>query len=323
MNIVFWMKNPNKALKTIHITLLFRQLATLINAGVPLIQSITLLETSQTNPVVRILLYTIKQELLSGHPLSKALSTHLPMLDRSTCTTIKIGEQTGRLDTLLNQLADTHENQYFFIKQIKQQLFYPAFIAVFAILITIGLFMLVIPQFTELFHDKLQQLPLITRFLFTLSDITVHYGYFILLAFALFIITLTLPIHYFSTLRTTLFNRVKSLPGISPIIRTMTLARFAQQLALLHEAGIALPDALQLLMHDSDQPSFITTLSLARQKIETGMPLHQAIRESSHFPPLMIQLIKIGEETGTLEANLSKIARYLEADIQQSLQQIT
>lgn len=306
------------SIKHTQITLLFRQLATLINAGVPLIQSINILETSQSNPQQRILLYTLKQDLLSGHHLSAALARHLHSLDKATCTMIKIGEQTGKLDSLLTQITDAREQRDAFKKQIKQQLFYPSFIAAFALIITLALFLIVIPQFAELFKEKSSQLPLITRILFSASEFTIDHG-LLLLFITCSIISSPLLSH---KLRTTLITQLKSLPGIKNIITKTHLARFARQLAIQHEAGISLLDSLQLLINDTHQSTFTTIIRQVRHHIETGMQLHQSLRQSKHFPPLMTQLIKIGEESGTLDANLYKIAYFLETEIHQSLQQL-
>ncbi|RDI41787.1 Type II secretion system protein F [Aquicella lusitana] len=297
------------------LSVFLRQFATLITAGIPIIKSCEILERSQEKMAMRLLIFTIKREILIGKTLSHGLAQHTQHFDGLTCQFIRIGEQTGRLDTMLTAAARYHENRLAFNKQIKQALFYPCIIMVVALIVTLSMFIFVIPRFAELFQGAGNKLPLLTRVIFFLAAYINHYFAGPILLILLFL----LPILSKSTLIKNKFNFQQwlvRLPFVKQCGRKIMLTRFANHLSISLMAGIPLIDALKLTANACSDPVFLTVINTLRNKVSAGHALHQAM-QTYPFPQLMIQMVKIGEESGQLEPMLDKIAEFLDTEIEQ------
>lgn len=312
----------NQRIKSIDISFFLRQFATLLTAGIPILNCLDILEKSQIKISMRILLYSIKRELLSGKDVYSSLRTQEKYFDEFTCQLIKIGESTGKLDITLQMIADEHEKQLGFIKRIKQALFYPCIIFITAILVTLTLMLFVIPRFAELFADTSISLPALTRGLFFISDILNQQIYLLFIPL-LFLPGFFLPDKYSLPLKKAFRSRISKLPFIYSFLQKILLARFARHLAMTFSAGIPITEALKLLMHSPKYPEFMTSVFHLRSKIQTGIPLYQGMQSLSYFPDIMIQMVKIGEESGALDQMLIKVAGFFEADIDQLTSQFS
>lgn len=306
----------NQPITQVDITIFLRQFATLISAGIPVIQCCDILEKSQKKTTMRLLIYSIKREILSGKNLYFSLRNHPQHFDALICQLIQIGEHTGKLDMMLNIIANYYEKSLAFKKRIKQALFYPCIITITALMVTFSMFIFVIPRFAELFQDSHNKLPLLTVWIFYLSTILQqHIG---LLLSVIFIFAATI-------LRSKRSAKVKSylqkiaekLPFIQQYIHKITLTRFARNLAITFAAGIPITDALKLTANASGNLEFVSAIRELRSKISSGMQLHHAMEMLPYFPVLMIQMVKIGEESGMLEQMLDKIVAFFESDIDQ------
>ncbi len=295
------------------ITFFLRQFAILLTAGIPILKCLSLLEQSQNKIAMRLLLFSIRRELLSGKEVYASLRLHAHYFNELTCQLIRIGEHTGKLDMTLNMIAEEHEKQLAFMKRIQQALFYPCLITIAAILVTISLFLFVIPRFAELFADSHVALPALTRFLFFLSSQLQQHIYFLLFP--------VIPVVIFLFYKKQFFFTLCKLPIINTLAQKILLARFAKHLAITFAAGIPIIDALKLLAHSPSHPEFAQAIFHLRSKINAGFYLHQAMQTSSLFPDLMIQMVKTGEESGALDQLLFKLAGFFEADIDQMLNQ--
>jgi type IV pilus assembly protein PilC len=303
----------HRKINSTDITFFLRQFAILIIAGIPILKCLSLLEQSQNKIAMRLLLFSIRRELLSGKEVYASLHVHKKYFDELTCQLIKIGEHTGKLDITLNMIADEHEKRLAFVKRIQQALFYPCLITIAATLVTISLFLFVIPRFAELFADSHVALPALTRLLFFLSAQLNQHMYYLLL--------FAIPLLIFSLQKKSLLLTLRKLPVIRTISQKILLARFAKHLAITFAAGIPIIDALKLLAHSPSHPEFAQAIFHLRSKINAGFYLHQAMQTSSLFPDLMIQMVKTGEESGALDQLLFKLAGFFEADIDQMLNQ--
>jgi len=302
-------------------TMLFlRQFATLIAAGVPIIQSCTILEKSQAKIALRRLIYAIKRDILAGKTLSHCLQRYPHYFDHLTCQLIKIGEHTGRLDHLLLTIANHQEKYLAFRKRIQQALFYPSLILITAFIITFCMLIFIIPRFAELFQDMQTHLPLLTRLIFYISK-QLRSHLLLLLTLVIAFTFLTTKTKYAPVIKQCLKRTLTQLPFIQSSLHKTKLARFARHLALTLTAGIPLTDAL-LLTSSLDQ-DFHPTLRHLQTKIRSGLQLHRAMETLPCFPLLMIQMIKVGEESGKLEHMLDKLADFFESDIDQLLHQLT
>ena len=292
------------------ITLFIRQFAIFFSAGVPLSESLYALESSSSKPTLRAMIHSIRKNILSGKNLSEALQQQKRYFDALTIQLIRLGEQTGTLDTILLSIATYYESRILLTQKIRQALFYPTIILVTSFLMLVILFIFVIPRFAELFADMQDKLPLITRLIFSLSDFLNNDGLIGLSILTPCIILLSLTRQVKSACKKILF----SIPSLHQCQQKILLARFARQLAICFKSGIPLSDALQLTIHPTTQPDFARTIYLIRNQLNAGQPLHAAMRAYPYFPALMVQMIKTGEDTGKLDDMLDKIAQHYESD---------
>lgn len=312
----------NRRINFFDIAVFFRQFATLLAAGIPILQCCEMLEKSQVKTSLRLLIYAIKRELLSGKDLYSSLRIHDRYFTEITCQLIKIGEHTGKLDLILNMIAEDYEKQLAFKKRIYQALFYPCIISITALIVTLSMFLFVVPRFAELFSGTHIQLPALTRWIFFLSALLEQHVY-ILFSPIIFIAILFLPQHGSRQWKQNISQQLTQLPVIKPLRQKIILAKFARNLAMTFSAGIPIIDALKLTMQADTHAEFTHTVIKLRGKINSGMHLHQAMQSLSYFPDLMIQMVKIGEESGLLDHLLLKVAGFFESDVDDLLNQST
>lgn len=320
--IILILKTPfsrkhNQKITAFDIVVFWRQFASLVAANLSIIQICDILEKSQKNIAVSILIQEIKQELLRGKNLFQSLYRQ-PYFDELTCHLIRIGEHTGKLDLMLCRIAEHQEKSFSFKNKIKKSLFYPGIITLITFALTFSMCMFVVPRFADLFKDSGTKLPLITIWVFFLSDqLNQHFLSIILL---IIVITLAAYLHFPPHLKIKLQNVCKQLPLISTCIHKITLARFARNLAIAFSTGIPIKEALQLSLDKNDE-NFTESVTSLTSKINAGLPLHHAMTTLSIFPDIMIQMIKIGEETGLLDQMLDKTADFFESEVDLLLDQ--
>lgn len=297
-----------------------RQWATLMSAGVPLIQSCDVLEKSQVKIAIRLLIYSIKRDMLAGKELFYCLRSHPSYFDELTCQLIHIGGQTGKLDTMLNTIAELKEKTLSFKKRIKQALLYPCVTTMTALIVTGSMLIFVIPRFAELFQETKISLPFLTECIFYLSTQSQKYAFLLVLPILLALLAycyhpLLSYLKYISQ-QTFLY-----FPPFQRCLQKIILARFTRNLAITFAAGIPINEALKLAAHTSVNTPFSESIQTLRFHLNSGLPLHLAMEKLHTFPDLMIQMIKIGEESGMLVDMLNKTSDFFEADIDQHINQ--
>lgn len=306
--------------RSFNLSLFLRQLATLISSGIPMVKSFNLLESTQTNPILRLLIHTMKRDLLCGKSLFEIVS-HSPFFDKLTCQLIKIGEVTGKLDDMLCLVADHHEKAQTLQKRLKQILFYPCIVLFTALSVTLSMLIFIIPRFAELFQETQDTLPWLTKTIFALSSsLNNHIIYIFIIIFIIVIIFCSKASTSFKIICVEWF---KQLPLINSSIRKILLARFARHLAISFSAGIPINDALKLCIDSSVNMEFSNNITQLTNQVSAGFQLHQAMESLNYFPTLMIQMIKIGEESGMLDSMLKKIAESIETEIDQLIAQLS
>lgn len=298
-----------------------RQFATLLTAGVPLIQSCDLLERSQSKTALRLLIYSVKRDIISGKSLFQSLAPH-HFFDALTLQLIHLGECTGQLDKMLVTIAKHQEKNLALKKQIQHALFYPSFIALAAIGMTLSLLIFIVPRFADLFHDIQGTLPFLTRYVFYLSGFLQRYGLFLLFSGLLFSYvvyrTMIIP-----SIKQALRQGISRLPFIKSYAHKIVLAQFTRNLAITINAGLPLIDALSLAASPCHNTALNLLITMLRNKVKTGLQLHQAMSVFPFFPLLMVQMVKIGEEAGKLEQMLDKSADFFEADVAEYISRTT
>jgi type IV pilus assembly protein PilC len=308
------LNSTNQTITAQEITLFFRQLATLIIAGIPILQSCEILRQTQEKLSFRSIIATLKNEITAGRYLVSGLRKFPHYFDEITCHLIHIGEQTGTLETMLNRLALYKEKSIVLRKQIKQAMFYPAMVLITAFIVTIIMLTLVVPRFEELFQSMHGQLPLFTQYIIYLSHFIRHNMWLSLIP----VIGFLIGSYYLKTsvkFKQYMDHVLLKIPFIHPVIKKIILARFARNFTTLFSAGIPLIEALKIIAPICGNFVYTKAINELHVNISTGRQLHIAMQINPLFPVLVTQMIKIGEESGKLELMLTKIADLYEADI--------
>jgi len=279
-----------RAINAFDIAILLRLFATLNTCGIPIIQSCEVLETCQEKKALQHLLYSIKKEIMSGKTLFSALTQHPLHFDHFTCHLIHIGEQTGKLNIILNTLAKDKEKSLALRKKIIQALFYPCTLLISAIIMTFLMLLLVIPHFADLFQSSSTQLSLLTRIIFFTSLKIQHDGWLFFIAIAL---GTAFIFYYYGTakIKKLFVNFLFYLPLIQSVLHKSLLTRFLINLKFALSARIPITEALKLASQGLTQPLFIKNIRELRIKIAAGLTLHEAMQTLPIFPPIAFRKV--------------------------------
>lgn len=304
------------------IIIIIRQLAALFSAGIPILKCWEILEKSQDKNYLRVLIYSIRQEISAGKYLHICLRKHPQHFNELSCHLIQIGECTGKLNVMLTTLANHLEKQEAFKNKIKQILFYPSIVVVTGIIITLSMFIFIIPHFAELFHDVQYQLPTLTICIFYFSE-SLHNHLLVIMAIFSICLIVALRIKTHPLYPAALQKILRLLPPINYCMQKILLIRFARNLSITLSAGIPITKALTLTANQHNNPTFTATIHQLHNKISSGLRLHQVMETIPFFPLLLTQMVKIGEESGMLAQMLEKCADMLEADVNRSISRLS
>lgn len=297
------------------VTLFTRQLATMMKAGVPLLQSFDIVGKGHSNPAVAKLLLDIKSDVETGSSLSAAFRKYPLHFDSLFCNLINAGEQAGILDTLLDRLATYKEKIQAIKSKIKSALFYPISIIVVAFVITALIMIFVVPAFKELFSSFGADLPTPTLVVMTISEIFVDWWWAIFGAIGggiwFFLYTWKRSL----AMQATMDRLILKIPVFGELIRKATIARFARTLSTMFAAGVPLVEALDSVAGASGNRVYFDATKLIQSEISTGTSLTVAMQNSEVFPNMVLQMTAIGEESGALDSMLSKVADFYEAEV--------
>ncbi len=305
------------------VTLFTRQLATMMKAGVPLLQSFDIVGKGHSNPAVAKLLSNIKADVETGSSLSQAFRKYPLHFDALFCNLIGAGEQAGILDALLDRLA-TYKEKILAIKgKIKSALFYPVSIIIVAFVITAVIMIFVIPAFKELFTSFGADLPAPTKVVMAISDYFVAYWWAIFgsIGGALWFFFYTWKRS--EKMQATMDRLLLKLPIFGHLIRIATIARFARTLSTMFAAGVPLVEALNSVAGASGNRVYYDATKRIQSEISTGTSLTVAMQNSKVFPNMVLQMVAIGEESGTLDSMLSKVADFFEGEIDDAVEALS
>ncbi len=297
------------------IALFTRQLATMMKAGVPLLQSFDIVGKGHANPAVSKLLMDIKGEVETGNSLTTAFRKYPLYFDALFCNLVQAGEQAGILDSLLDRLA-TYKEKIMAIKgKIKAALFYPISIIVVAFIITAVIMIFVIPAFKDLFKSFGADLPGPTVFVMNLSDFFVDYWYIIFGGigggFWFFFYTWKRSVK----MQWALDRLFLKVPIFGEVIRKATIARWSRTLSTMFAAGVPLVEALDSVAGAAGNYVYFEATKRIQGEVSTGTSLTVAMQNSEVFPNMVVQMVAIGEESGSLDAMLSKVADFFEREV--------
>jgi len=297
------------------ITLFTRQLSTMMKAGVPLLLSFDIVGKGHSNPAVAKLLADIKADVETGSSLSAAFRKYPLYFDALFCNLVGAGEQAGILDTLLDRLASYKEKILAIKSKIKSALFYPIAIVAVAFIITAVIMIVVIPAFKELFSSFGADLPVPTLVVMAISDVFVEWWWAIFgsIGFSLWFFFYTWKRSL--RMQSSMDRLILKIPVFGPLIRKATIARFARTLATMFAAGVPLVEALDSVAGASGNRVYFDATKKIQGEISTGTSLTLAMQNTKVFPNMVLQMTSIGEESGSLDAMLSKVADFLEAEV--------
>ena len=289
-----------------------RQLATMIGAGIPLVQAFDIIGNSQETPAVQALMFKVKNDIEDGTTLSASLAKHPRHFDDLYVNLVAAGEQAGALETLLAKIAAYREKTQSIRIKIRKALFYPAAVTVVALLVTVILLVFVIPQFESLFEGFGAELPALTLMVIGASDFVRSSGWAVGFLAAAGAAAFVQAGRRLPAVRRWLERATLRVPVIGPIVHMAATARYARTLAITFAAGTPLVQALEPVARATGNIVFEGAVLDIRDEVATGQRLQQAMKISGVFPTIAIRMIGVGEESGALDEMAERVADFYE-----------
>ena len=304
-----------KSIKPADIAIFARQLATMMSSGVPLVQSFDIVGKGHENKRMQDLLMAVKGDIEGGSNLSDALAKHPFQFDDLFCNLVRAGEHAGILDSILDKVATYKEKTEAIKAKIKKALFYPTAVLVVAFAITAILMIFVIPEFQTLFAGFGADLPAVTVFVMDLSDFFVEWWWAIFGGIGIVIFGL-LEIKKRSRKAQIFLDKfMLKMPILGPILRKAAIARYARTLSTMFAAGVPLVEAMESVAGAVGNYVFTLAVLRIRDEVSTGTQLNVAMKQANLFPNMVVQMTAIGEEAGSMDAMLSKVADFYEEEV--------
>ena len=302
-------------IKPMDIAIISRQLATMLSAGVTLIQSIDMIAQGHNNVNMRKMLAAVSNEVKAGNPLSNSLRKHPEQFDDLYCDLVETGEQSGALETIYDRIAIYKEKAEALKSKIKKAMFYPVAVIAVAFIVTTILLIFVVPQFEEIFSSFGAELPAFTQFVLVISRFMQDYGLFV--GAGLFAASyLFKRAHKKSKkLRDSVDAKLLKIPVIGEILKKAAVARFTRTLSTTFAAGVPLISALDSAAGAAGNAIFRDAILFVKKEVAGGIQMNAAMRTTGVFPEMVVQMIAIGEEAGAVDEMLSKIAFIYEAEV--------
>jgi len=312
-----------KKIKPLDVAFFSRQMATMMKAGVPLLQSFDIISEGHDNPNMRKLVDDIKQEVAAGHSFATALRQKPLYFDDLFCNLVDAGEQAGALETLLDRVATYKEKTESLKAKIKKAMTYPIAVVVVAFIVTGILLLKVVPQFQTIFEGFGAELPAFTLMVIGLSKIVQDYWWMLLGGIVLSIFLFRRAYRTSEKFRNGLDRALLKVPVIGPLLYKSAVARYARTLSTTFAAGVPLVEALDSVAGATGNVVFKNAVNKVKQDVSTGMQLNFSMRSTGVFPMLAIQMTAIGEESGALDSMLDKVATYYEDEVDNMVDSLT
>jgi type IV pilus assembly protein PilC len=305
------------------IAIFMRQLATMLAAGIPLVQSFEIVGNGHDNPAMQKLILSVKADVEGGTALAEAFAKHPLHFDDLVINLVEAGEQAGALETLLDKIATYKEKTEALKKKIKKALTYPAAVLVVAFVVTTILLIFVIPAFEDLFQGFGADLPTFTRMVIDLSVFVRTKGGYIATLIGIAIATFFYFKKRSRSMRHALDRMTLKIPVIGPILQKASIARYARTLSTMFAAGVPLVEALDSVAGATGNIVYEVGVLQMRDEVATGQRLQQAMENTGLFPNMVIQMIAVGEESGSLDDMSSKVADFYEEDVDNAVDNLS
>ncbi|MCF4008555.1 type II secretion system F family protein [Rheinheimera sp. UJ63] len=312
-----------KKITAADISIVTRQIATMLGAGVPLVQSIDLIANGADNKSLRILMQKISVKIQAGLPLSETLREHPKYFDELYCDLVKSGEQSGALDRIFDRIAIYKEKAEALKSKIKKAMFYPIAVLVIALIVTSILLIFVVPQFAAIFGSFGAELPAFTLFVLGISEFMQSYWWVVLGVIMLTGYFVGKAYKNNLKFRTASDAFILKAPVIGNILNKAAVARFARTLSTTFAAGVPLIEALESAAGASGNEIYRNAILEVRDEVSSGNQMHSSMKQTDRFPEMVIQMVSIGEESGALDSMLSKVANIYEQEVDDAVDGLT
>lgn len=312
-----------KAVSARDIAVFSRQIATMLQSGVPMVQSFDILASGQKNPRMSDMLTDIRDNISGGSSLSEAMARHPVQFDLLYRNLTRAGEQAGVLDTVLDTVATYKERTEALKGKIKKALFYPAAVIAVAILVSSILLIYVVPQFEAVFQGFGADLPAFTQMIVNASRFMTANWWLVLLIVAGSFFGFMFIFKRSEALQRTIDRLLLKLPVIGQIMHQSAIARYARTLALTFKAGVPLVEALETVAGATGSIVYNDAVIRIREDVSVGYQLNVAMRQVGIFPHMVVQMTAIGEEAGALDTMLLKVAEFYEQEVDNSVDALT
>lgn len=305
------------------ITLFARQMATMIRAGIPLLQALQVVTESLKKPVMVAVMQRLMIDISSGSSFSDALAHHPKHFDRLFVNLINAGEQSGALDQMLDRVATYKEKVASLKARVKKALWYPCTVLTIGTAVTMLLLIKVVPEFEAMFQNFGAELPALTQMTVNLSELAQRYWLAVLAVTGIAVLLLKISIQRSPRVTYRMHTVLLHLPVIGDIAHKSALARFSRTLATTFASGIPLVEGLDISAGATGSKVYERAVLQTRRDVATGHPLHFSMRMTNCFPSIAIQMVGVGEEAGSLDAMLNRIADYYEEEVDNKVDALT
>ncbi len=312
-----------KAIKPLDIAIFTRQMATMMKAGVPLVQSFEIVADGVDNIALKELILTIREDVAAGGGFANSLRKHPKYFDDLFCNLVDSGEQSGALETMLDRIALYKEKTEAIKAKIKKAMTYPIAVVLVAVVVTGILLVKVVPQFAETFSNFGAELPAFTLFVMGLSELVQKWWFIIVLgAIAAGFVFKEAKMRS-KAFAASVDRLVLKLPVVGEIIYNSIIARFARTLSTTFAAGVPLIDALDSVAGATGSAPYYDAVQKVREEVSTGLQLNVSMRTKNMFPAMLLQMTAIGEESGALDEMLDKVATFYEEAVDNMVDNLT
>jgi type IV pilus assembly protein PilC len=314
-------KTPSRAFRSggkvlpIDIAVFARQLATMMSAGIPMVQAFEIIGNGHEKPAMQKLVLDIKGSIEGGSTLHDSLAKHPLYFDDLFVNLVEAGEQAGALETLLDKIATYKEKTEALKKKIKKALFYPMAVLAVALIVSSILLIFVIPQFESLFKGFGADLPAFTQMVVNLSRFMQHMGWMVIAAVGAGIYAFLYFKKRSRNMRRALDRMLLKFPIIGPIMVKAAIARFSRTLSTMFAAGVPLVEAMQSVAGATGNIVYEEATLRMKDEVSTGQRLQRAMENTGLFPNMVVQMIAVGEESGSLDTMSAKVAEFYEAEV--------
>ena len=311
-----------RKIKEKDIVVFTRQFATMIDAGLPLVQCLEILSSQQDNPTFKEILLKVKGDVEAGSTFADALRKHPRVFNDLFCNLAAAGEAGGVLDTILNRLASYIEKAMNLKKKVKGAMVYPAVVFFIALIVVSALLIFVIPVFQKMFADMGGTLPAFTQLVINLSEFVRRYFLVLVAIFIAFIFAFR---RYYRTEagRTLVDDYILRVPVLGDLIKKVAIAKFTRTLSTMLSSGVPIMEGLEIVARTSGNKTIEKAVLQTKTSIGEGKTIAEPLGASGIFPPMVVQMISVGESTGALDSMLSKIADFFDDEVDAAVAALT